>query len=187
MTTSPIIRIRPIPETRPPECHKSHAELMSEQAVGPYVQDALAVDFSRQTDEQLFGIQPSSRQDLPDPRAWAGHIGQAVVEVLAGSRSPVQLVRWTTPEVYAVLARRAALVQRRLAEAQANRPAAGRPAVHPPAARRPAVVRQVLVCEPADGVAEATIIVVQGSRVRALALRFVGQDGRWRLTVARIG
>lgn len=186
MTTSPVIRIRPIPESRPAECHKSHAELMSEQARSPYIQDALAVDFSRQTDEQLFGIQPSTREDLPDPRAWAGHIGQAVVEVLAGSRSPVQLVRWTTPEVYAVLARRAALVQRRLADAPGPRPAGDRPTAAP-AARRPAVVRQVLVCEPADGVAEATVIVVQGGRVRALALRLVGQDGRWRLTVARIG
>jgi hypothetical protein len=137
----------------------------------------LAVDFTLQTDEQLFGVQPTTRRDLPDPQAWAAHVGQAVVEVLAGTRSPVQLVRWTSPEVYAVLARRAALVQRRLAED-----------AHPrPASRRPAVVRRVLVCEPADGVAEATVIVVHGNRVRALAMRFVGQDGRWRLTVARIG
>ncbi len=177
MTSSSVIRIRPIPESRPPECHKSHAELMAEEVASPYVQDALAVDFTRQTDDQLFGTQHTTRQDLPEPRAWAAHVGQAVVEVLAGSRNPVQLVRWTTPDVYAVLARRAALVQRRLAEAPNARPIS----------RRPAVVRRVLVCEPADGVAEATVIVVHGNRVRALALRFVGQDGRWRLTVARIG
>ena len=177
MTGGSVIRIRPIPESRPPECHKSYAELMAEEAASPYVQDALAVDFTRQTDDQLFGVQPTTRQDLPDPMAWAAHVGQAVVEVLAGVRSPVQLVRWTTPDVYAVLARRAAVVQRRQAEATGSRPIS----------RRPAVVRRVLVCEPADGVAEATVIVVHGNRVRALALRFVGQDGRWRLTVARIG
>lgn len=178
MTTGPVIRIRPIPESRPPESHQTHAELMAQQADSPYVQDALAVDFSRQTDDQLFGIQQTTRQNLPDPADWAAHVGQAVVEVLAGSRNPVQLVRWTTPDVYAVLARRSAVVQRRLAEAS---PSAR------PASRRPAVVRRVRVCEPADGIAEATVIVVHGLRVRALAMRFVGQDGRWRLTVVRVG
>ncbi|MEO7070101.1 MAG: Rv3235 family protein [Nostocoides sp.] len=177
MSDSTVIRIRPIPESRPPECHKTHAELMAEQEPTAYIQDALAVDFTAQTDDQLFGIQPTTRRDLPDPHAWAAHVGQAVVEILAGTRNPVQLVRWTTPEVYTVLARRATVVQRRLAESPDARPAS----------RRPAVVRRVLLCEPADGVAEATVIVVHGNRVRALAMRFVGQDGRWRLTVARIG
>lgn len=173
--------IHPVPESRPPESHASHAELMAAQAPTPYIQDALAVDFSLATDEQLFGHQPTRRSDLPDPRGWAAHLGQAVVEVLGGTRSPVQLLRWTTPEVYAVLARRAASAQRRAAETAARGAARG------VGRSRPAVVRRVLVCEPCDGVAEATVVVVDGRRIRALALRLVGQDGRWRLTVLNVG
>jgi hypothetical protein len=49
------------------------------------------------------------------------------------------------------------------------------------------VVRGVRVCEPADGVAEASAVVVDGGRVRALAFRLVGLDGRWRVEALQIG
>ena len=78
-----------------------------------YVQDALAVDFDCLTDEQLFGERPTRRDDLPDPRPWAGHIAQGLVEVMAGARPAPQVLRWTTPEVYAAVARRAAVSARR--------------------------------------------------------------------------
>jgi hypothetical protein len=38
------------------------------------------------------------------------------------------------------------------------------------------------VFEPADGVVEATAVVVGGPRARAVALRLEGWDGRWRCT-----
>lgn len=170
MSASTVIRIRPIPESRPPECHKTHAELMAEQAPSPYVQDALAVDFSLRSDQDLFGEQPTRRDDLPDPRDWAAHIAQALVEVMAGVRPAPQLLRWTTPEVYAVVARRAAVSARR---------------GMPPARRT--VVRSLRICEPADGVAEASAVVVDGGRVRALAMRLVGLDGRWRVEALQVG
>jgi hypothetical protein len=135
-----------------------------------YVQDALAVDFDSMTDEQLFGERPTRRDDLPDPRPWAGHIAQGLVEVMAGVRPAPQVLRWTTPEVYAAVARRAAVSARRGAGT----------------ARR-TVVRGLRGCEPADGVAEASAVVVDGGRVRALAFRLVGFDGRWRVEALQIG
>src|SRR5699024_10785455 len=40
---------------------------------------------------------------------------------------------------------------------------------------------------PADDVAEASVVLADGSRVRALALRLVGRDGRWLLDAFQIG
>jgi hypothetical protein len=172
-TTLRPIRVLPIPQQRPPRLVRSDLESWGEPPAptGPrYVQDALAVDFSCASDEQLFGPQPTSRGDLPDPLEWAGHLAQAVVEVMSGSRQAPQILRWTTPEVYAVVARRGALSARR----------------GPVTARR-AVVRSVRVCEPADGIAEACAVVVDGPRVRALAMRLAGVDGRWRIEALQVG
>ncbi len=175
------IRVLPIPQPRPAvipqrDSHYPPSPITSDadpalSADRPrYIQDALAVDFASASDEQLFGPQPTARSGLPDPTHWAGHLAQAVVEVMSGLRQPPQIVRWTTPEVYAVVARRGAVSARR-----------GRPA-----ARR-AVVRSVRVCEPADGVAEACAVVLDGPRVRALAMRLVGVDGRWRIEALQVG
>jgi hypothetical protein len=140
-----------------------------------YIQDALAVDFECASDEQLFGPQRTSRGDLPDPSDWAGRLARSLLEVMTGVRPAPQVVRWTTPEVYAVVARRGALVARRAAEGRA------------PRTRHPLVVQRVRVCEPADGVAEAAVVVRHGPRVRAVAVRLVGQDGKWRVSALQVG
>ncbi len=163
------IRVLPAPRHRPPVIVETDDPVQVEPE-SPYIQDALAMDFSGVSDEQLFGPQPTGRRNLPDPTHWAGHLAQALVEVMAGARPAPQLLRWTTPEVYAVVARRAAVSARR-----------GLPAT------RRATVRSVRVCEPADGVAEASAVVLDGERVRALALRLVGLDGRWRIEALQIG
>ncbi|HET7902719.1 MAG TPA: Rv3235 family protein [Candidatus Nanopelagicales bacterium] len=108
---------------------------------------------------------PTSRAHLPEPGTWTAQLVQAVLEVLAHERPRHQLVRWLAPEVYADLGVHLAA-----------RPA-GRPA---PRARR--TVSSIHVFEPADGVAEATAVVVGGARARAMALRLEGWDGRWRCT-----
>ncbi|WP_406831777.1 Rv3235 family protein [Pedococcus sp. KACC 23699] len=165
------LTIVPAPRIRPPVIDDSTDDWPTERcAESPYVQDALAVDFSLRSDHDLFGEQPTRRDDLPDPRDWAAHIAQALVEVMAGVRPAPQLLRWTTPEVYAVVARRAAVSARR---------------GMPPARRT--VVRSLRICEPADGVAEASAVVVDGGRVRALAMRLVGLDGRWRVEALQVG
>lgn len=127
------------------------------------------MDFELCNDEQLFGERPTRRQDLPDPRQWGGHIAQALVEVMAGVRPAPQVLRWTTTEVYAVVARRAGVSARRQGPT------------------RRTVVRSIRVCEPADGVAEVSAVVVDGGRVRALALRLVGLDGRWQVEALQVG
>jgi hypothetical protein len=164
------LRIVPAPRNRPPVLVETEAWEPPVSGSPKYIQDALAVDFNHLSDEQLFGERPTRRDDLPDPRDWAGHIAQGLVEVMAGARPAPQLLRWTTAEVYAAVARRAAVSARR-----GMTPA------------RRTVVRSVRVCEPCDGVAEASAVVVDGERVRALAFRLVGLDGRWRVEALQVG
>jgi len=164
------LRVVPAPRHRPPVITDDDLELEPQPRDSAlYVQEALAVDFSVASDEQVFGSQPTRRSELPDPRPWAGHLAQAIVEVMVGARPAPQLLRWTTSEVYDVVAHRAYVSSRRGMTA------------------RRATVRSVHVCEPADGVAEACAVVVDGSRVRALAMRLVGLDGRWRVEALQIG
>lgn len=161
---------------RPPAIPLAEAMRRSVDALGhpAYIQDSLAVDLASASDDQLFGPQSTARADLPDPEPWAGQIAQAIVEVMSGLRPAPQVVRWTTPQVYAVIARRGALAARR--RAARSRTLTQR-----------AVVRSVHVCEPADGVAECSVVVSEGTRVRAMALRLTGQDGRWRVEALQIG
>jgi hypothetical protein len=172
------LRVMPAPRHRPPVIPDTEWVPLVDSERPAYVQEALAVDFRTLTDEQLFGVQPTRRGSLPDPEPWAGHIAQALIEVMAGTRPAPQLLRWTVPEVYAAVARRAAVSARRAV-------AAGRQEGIP--AGRRAVVRSVRVCEPADGVAEASAVVVDGGRVRAVAFRMVGLDGRWRVEALQVG
>lgn len=166
------LRVTPVPCTRPPALSDSEPPPRRDQLdTSPgYIQDALAVDFSVASDEQAFGPQQTARADLPDPQQWAAHLAQALVEVMSGSRPAPQVLRHTTTDVYAVVSRRGAVSARR-----------GQPAT------RRARVTRVLVCEPADGVAEAAVVVLDGNRVRALAMRLVGLDGRWRVEALQVG
>lgn len=179
MTVLPPLQVLPAPRHTPAGIPlPTHAQGLEEQRARtdtPYVQDALAVDFAAARDDQLFGPQPTRACDLPDPQQWAAHIAQAVVEVMHGVRPPSQVMRWTTPDVYAVVARRGSRAARRAGAARDDRP------VH-----RTRVTR-VLVCEPADDVAEAAVVLVDGGRVRALALRLVGRDGRWLVEALQVG
>ncbi|KGN36991.1 hypothetical protein N803_16375 [Knoellia subterranea KCTC 19937] len=156
--------------------HLTEALLRAGDGLGhtAYVQDSLAVDLAAASDEQLFGPQSTARVDLPDPVPWVSQMAQAIVEVMSGLRPAAQVVRWTTPQVYAVIARRGAIAARRRA-------------ARTPAAAQRAVVRSVHVCEPADGVAECSLVVSEGERVRAMAVRLTGQDRRWRVEALQIG
>lgn len=116
-----------------------------------------------------FGPQPTSTRELPDPLAWTARLVQAVLEALSGVRPVAQLVRWTSADVYAG-------VQRRAARAP-GRPGPG----------RRAIVRSVRICQPADGVVEASAVVVARGRVQAVALRLEGLDGRWKMTALELG
>lgn len=174
-TAPPTVRVLPAPRHTPPGIPlPTHEQGRLERLNGaaPYVQDALAVDFAAASDDQLFGPQPTHARDLPDPQQWAAHIAQAIVEVMHGVRPPTQVMRWTTPEVYAMVARRGSRAARR---------AGGRQTTH-----RTTVAR-VRICEPAPDVAEASVVLIDGPRVRALAARLVGRDGRWVVEALQVG
>ena len=159
------VHVVPLPESRPPVVPPDEVFARRESE---FVQDSLALDFLAR--DELYAHQLSARAELPDPTPLVAALAQAFVEVMAGLRPPPQVSRWTSPEVYAALCRRAAVATRR-----------------GPASRRPAVVRRVRVQEPADGVVEACAVVIQQDRVRALALRLTGLDRRWIVTELSVG
>ncbi|RHA39382.1 energy transducer TonB [Cellulomonas rhizosphaerae] len=112
----------------------------------------------------------------PEPAADPAHVARAiahaVVEVLLGRRPVTQLARWMTPGVYETLQGRAALTARVLG---------------PRAAGRGAAVRRVRVCAVEPHVCEAGVVVDDGVRVRAVALRLETHRGTWRTTSLEVG
>ena len=102
----------------------------------------------------------------------AARIGAAVVEIVGGDRPVSQVLRWTTPEVYQDLARRAHLV----AAAVGRRPGAGgvqsvRP--HLVAAHTSFI---------SERCAEVSLHVRYGERSRAVAARFELIRDRWQVS-----
>ncbi|MDM8083847.1 Rv3235 family protein [Cellulomonas cellasea] len=113
------------------------------------------------------------REDaLPEPTSVCCSIVLVALESLTGARSLQQLARWVTPELYEQLAARAAVTERALG---ADRPA-----------QRPEV-RRARVCRLGRRVAEASIVVQDGSRVRAVAIRVEERRGAWRAVALEIG
>lgn len=102
---------------------------------------------------------------------------QAAIEVLAGTRPIHQLARRLDQRCLASLQHRAALTRRL---ATGSSPTAGR--LH----RNPAV-RSVRVCEVATGIYEASAVVVDELRVRAVAMRLERSNQVWRVTALEIG
>lgn len=165
----PVLRVLPAPSTDPAPDGQDWGEEMTPPP-SPYVQGCLAVDFRSAADDSFFGPQATSTPDLPEPVQWARRMIQAVLEAYEGVRSPDQLSRWVVPEIRERAHRRGRLARRR-----------GR------RANRPPVVRSVHPCFPADGVCEIAAVVWVDGRVRALALRMSGVDGRWLITAWELG
>ena len=92
------------------------------------------------------------------------------MDVMNGLRPPTQVERCLVLELRERVRRAHAASQRR-----GSRPA------------RPSRVLRVRVCEPVDGVAEISAVVHDRGRVRAIAMRLSGCDGRWLVTVLQIG
>lgn len=106
-----------------------------------------------------------------DPMLVARRLAGASVEVIVGRRPAAQLARWLAPGVLDVLRARATLT---------------RHAATPAATRAPAV-RGVRVCALHEHLVEATAVVDDGRRVRAIALRLETHRGGWRATALEIG
>lgn len=100
---------------------------------------------------------------------WTRRYVQAALEIVGGDRPATQVLRWTSPEVYADLRRRAWLVSR----AGGHRPGLAR--VQPV---RPQV-RSVHSCFLSDTVVECGVHVRYGARSRAVAARFERIREHW--------
>ncbi|QJW36143.1 Rv3235 family protein [Cellulosimicrobium protaetiae] len=114
---------------------------------------------------------PTSPVPLPDPTALCCAVVRAAVEVLRGERTVSQLARWVSPEIYETLARRARIVADGPRETTT----------------RPAAVLRARVLRIGEGVAEGTVVVEDGDRVRAAAARLEARRGAWRVVALEIG
>lgn len=110
-------------------------------------------------------------------RTLARSIAQASIEVLAGTRPVQQLSRSLDPRCLSALQHRAALTR-----AHAARSQAGRSRLH-----RSPVVRSVRVCTVKEGVYEASVVISEELRSRAVAMRLEGSNGAWKVTALEIG
>jgi hypothetical protein len=128
---------------------------------------ALAAERAAATAEAAVGPAPTG-----DPTSVCCSLVLAAVESLAGIRAVAQLARWVTPEVYEALSTRAALTVRVLGAGAAS--------------RRPEV-RRVRVCRIGEHVAEASVVIDDGRRVRAVAVRLESWRGAWRAVALEIG
>lgn len=112
-----------------------------------------------------------------DIKALCRSTVQAAIEVLAGTRPAQQLARRLDERCLTALQHRAALTRR---VASGTSPTAGR--LH----RNP-WVRSVHACRISEDVYEASAVVSDELRVRAVALRLERSRLVWRVTVLEIG
>lgn len=170
----PVHEPRPASRVLAPEKHDTQ----------PHVQGTLALVLPdhRSPDGDLpagpVAARPAQRDPgrtgvLPEPEAWAATFVTAAMEVAGGLRSAGQLVRWTTPDVHALLVRRGVLTTR-----------ARRAVVQMSAKPR---LRTLQSCTPRPGVCEVGAVIGEPDRVRAIAFRMEGLHGRWRVTALEIG
>lgn len=103
---------------------------------------------------------------------------QASMEVLAGIRPVHQLARRLDPRCLATLQHRASLIRRELA--RSSSPSLAR--LH-----KNSVVRSVRLCEVAPGIYEASAVVIDDVRARAVAVRLERSKEVWRVTELVIG
>lgn len=124
--------------------------------------------------EEYFTRQPTGSAALPDPRPLVENLTRCVIEILAGARELEQIARWLTDDVYQHLVKRVVLSAR-------ARQAKGSPALRPTF-----TIGSVIICEPRDGIVEATVVVRGRARVRAVAIRLEGLDRRWRASAIHV-
>ncbi len=187
-----VVRLRPAPSLEPPvelaRPTRRHlrvvhppVELPFGDAVPPAVLPLPPrVDVPDEKTDP-FGPLPTSRSALSDPAEQARSLVVAVLEVLGGRRPLQQLMPHLDEAAYESVARQLA--------ASLRRPPDSGPAAEPSptgGTRNRLGIGTPRVCEPADGVAEVTLVVRWGGRVRAVAMRLEGIDGRWRCTVLDI-
>ncbi|WP_432456742.1 Rv3235 family protein [Cellulomonas iranensis] len=159
----PRLRLVPAPE---PAAVRAAPRAEPPPTLTERVRRLSVVDRSLVVDEDDRGAPPTT-----DPRRFAHGVGIACVEAALGRRPAAQLARWVAPGVLDSLQRRADLVRRTGVLTHARQPAA----------------RRVRVCAVDPHAAEACLVVDDGVRVRAVALRIEAHRGTWRVTTLDIG
>lgn len=108
--------------------------------------------------ESDFAPQPTSAKDLPPLEPLIHQFTHNAIEIWAGKRSSNQLQQLCHYTVFAELQKMAGTLKE-----------IGR-------------VRKTRITQPLDGICEATITVRFGDRLRVVAIRLEGLDGRWLCT-----
>ncbi len=112
-----------------------------------------------------------SEPRVPPAYDWCRGFTQVLVEVLAGYRLPTQLARHTTPAIFSEIRKRAMPPPRPGARITRRRPR----------------VHQLHLCAPTTQCAEVSVVVAEGQRLWALALRIELQQHRWVVTAWESG
>jgi hypothetical protein len=105
-----------------------------------------------------FAPKPTLACDLPDIRQLTFQFIHNVVEIWAGRRTASQVQAMCHHLIFADLQRKAG--QQKLV----------------------GKIRKIKVTEPLDGISETTVTIRYGDRLRVVAIRFEGLDGRWLCT-----
>lgn len=121
------------------------------------------------------------QEELRRVHAIAATMGVALVEVVSGRRGIGQITRWVHPDLMPRIQMRRDLETRPHSEPT---PSQRREATFTESALRPQRVRAVRV---APEEYEASVVVHNGSRARAVALRIHKPRGQWTVTAVEIG
>lgn len=116
-------------------------------------------------------LAPVRTAELPEPRAWALRITQAALEVLVGRRSAGQLARHIDARAASSLANHASQYEVRRRRERT---------LPPPR------ITSVQVHQPHPDAAEVTIVIQDGERFRAIAMRMEVKAARWIVTAFSI-
>lgn len=134
----------------------------------------------------------SEREERRQITAISAIVCQATLETLAGVRPASQLHRWLEPSVWEKVAERAELVR----HVRTPVPHAGRRGTRAATAARGAqtasappsrAVRRVRCERVGAGSWEVSVVLDDGARTRACALRLQAHRGRWRVCALELG
>lgn len=111
-------------------------------------------------------------KDAPEVSRVARALALHSLDVLLGHRPPSALRPWLTPDVFAVLARRASLALR----VKGRAPLSQRPRIH-----------NVCFYPVRERAVEVAVVAHDGQRGRAIAMRLEYLRGKWRVVALEIG
>ncbi|MBP2413714.1 hypothetical protein JOF48_002513 [Arthrobacter stackebrandtii] len=132
---------------------------------------------------KVSSLDPSSA-DREVVEMMASKVAQAVLEALSGARSVQQLARWLDGRCIAALTTRARLYAEACKAELRHRSSETGTVVtlhHQPR------VHSIHCCAVAPGIYEASVVMADANRFRALAMRLELHTGLWKVTALNVG